>query len=99
MLRELKSGITLSYSTPDTPTENPGQESFFDRFKEENQDEIDEIRDFKELEKFVANRISYYNRQKIHTSAGYQTPLKFTKQFINNLSLIESKKWYSIFRD
>lgn len=94
----LKSGIMLSYSTPGTPTENPGQESFFGRFKEENRDEINEIMDFKELEKFVTKRINYYNRDRIHTSTGYQTPLKFTKQFINNLSLIESKKWFRLFR-
>lgn len=94
----LKSDLTLSYSTPATPTENPGQESFFGRFKEENQDEIDEIRDFKELEKFVAKRVNYYNRKRIHTSVGYQAPIKFTKQFINNFSLTENKKWFRFFR-
>ena len=94
----LKSNMRLSYSTPGTPTENPGQESFFGRFKDENQDEIDEIRDFKELERFIQKRINYYNRKRIHTSTGYKTPLKFTKQFIN-LSLTESKKWFSISRD
>lgn len=94
----LKSNMRLSYSTPGAPTENPGQESFFGRFKDENQDEINEIRNFNELEKFVANRIKYYNRKRIHTSADYQIPLKFTKQFINNLSLTESKKWFRFFR-
>lgn len=94
----LKSGMILSYSTPGTPTENPGQESFFGRFKEENQDEIEEIRDFKELEKFITKRIDYYNRKRIHTSIGYKTPMKFIKQFINNLSLTESKKWFRFFR-
>lgn len=94
----LKSGMALSYSTPATPTENPGQESFFGRFKEENQDEIDEIGDFKELEKFVVRKINYYNQRRIHTSVGYQAPLKFTKQFIKNLSLTENKKWFRFFR-
>jgi putative transposase len=94
----LTSNMRLSYSTPGTPTENPGQESFFGRFKDENQDEIDEIRDFKELERFIQKRINYYNRKRIHTSTGYKTPLKFTKQFIN-LSLTKSKKWFSISRD
>lgn len=94
----LKDGMILSYSTPATPTENPGQESFFGRFKEENQEEIDEIRDFKELEKFVVRKINYYNQRRIHTSVGYQTPLKFTKQFIKNLSLTENKKWFRFFR-
>jgi transposase InsO family protein len=87
----LKSNMRLSYSTPGTPTENPGQESFFGRFKDENQDEIYEITDFKKLERFIRKRISYYNRKRIHTSTGYKTPLKFTNQFIN-LSLTETKK-------
>ena len=94
----LTSNMRLSYSTPGTPTENPGQESFFGRFKDENQDEIDEIADFKELERFIRKRINYYNRKRIHTSTGYKTPLKFTKSFINP-SLTESKKWFSISRD
>lgn len=94
----LSSNMRLSYSTPGTPTENPGQESFFGRFKDENQDEIDEITNFKELDKFISKRINYYNRKRIHTSTGYKTPLNFTKSFIN-LSLTETKKWFSISRD
>ena len=94
----LSSNMRLSYSTPGTPTENPGQESFFGRLKDENQDEIDEISNFKELEKFISKRINYYNKQRIHTSTGLKTPLKFTKSFIN-LSLTEAKKWFSISRD
>jgi glycine dehydrogenase len=34
---------TLSYSNPGTPTHNPGQESFFGRFKDEWKTEIAEI--------------------------------------------------------
>lgn len=94
----LKSSLRLSYSTPGTPTENPGQESFFGRFKEEHQDEMNEIRDFKELHKFIKNKIKYYNCRRLHTSLNNQAPLKFTQQFIKNLSLSKSKKWYSIFR-
>jgi putative transposase len=95
----LKSNMRLSYSTPGTPTENPGQESFFGRFKDENRDEIDEIRDFKELDRFIRKRINYYNLKRIHTSTRYKTPLKFTQTYINNLSLTEAKKWFSISRD
>lgn len=94
----LKSGLRLSYSTPGTPTENPGQESFFGRFKKEYQDEINEIRDFKELLKFIKNKIKYYNCRRLHTSLNNQAPLKFTRQFIKNLSLSESKKRFSFFR-
>jgi len=95
----LKSGLKLSYSTPGTPTENPGQESFFGRFKEECRDEMNEIRDFQKLYKFVKSRMRYYNCRRLHTSIKNQAPLKFTKQFIKNLSLSGNKKWYSIFRD
>jgi len=95
----LKSRMRLSYSTPGTPTDNPGQESFFGRLKEERQDEIDEITNFNELQRFLKAKIGYYNRRRLHTSLSNQAPLKFTKQFIKNLSLIENKKWYSIFRD
>ncbi len=94
----LGSGLKLSYSTPATPTENPGQESFFGRFKDENRDEINEIKNFKELDKFIKKRIDYYNRKRIHTSIKYQTPLKFTKQFINNLSLTCDRKRFSFSR-
>lgn len=94
----LKSGLRLSYSTQGTPTENPGQESFFGRLKEEYRDEMNEIRDFKELHKFIKTKIKYYNCRRLHTSLSNQAPLKFTQQFIKNLSLSEGKKWYSIFR-
>jgi len=94
----LKSNLVLSYSTPGTPTENPGQESFFGRLKEECQDEMSEIRNFKELYKFIKNKIKYYNCRRLHTSLNNQAPLKFTQQFIKNLSLSESKKRFSFFR-
>ncbi|KCZ71246.1 transposase [Candidatus Methanoperedens nitroreducens] len=83
----MKNGVILSYSTPGTPTENPGQESFFGRLKDECQDEIDEIKDFKNLERFIKRRIEYYNRKRIHTSINYEAPLKFTNNFIKNISL------------
>jgi len=69
----------LSYSTPGTPTENPGQESFFGRFKDEWRDEIRELESFEEVKKFVQNKIKYYNYQRLHTSIKNQTPYKFTK--------------------
>lgn len=39
----------LSYSDPGTPTHNPGQESFFGRFKDDWKEEIAEIETFEEL--------------------------------------------------
>lgn len=94
----LKSELILSYSTPGTPTENPGQESFFGRLKDENQEEFNEITNFKELKKFIRKRINYYNKKRIHTSLNCQRPEKFTKDFIKNISLSKDKKWFSFFR-
>lgn len=68
----------ISFSQVGTPTENPGQESFFGRFKQEWADEIYEIQDFKELKKFIKKKIHYYNYQRIHTSTGLTTPYQFT---------------------
>jgi putative transposase len=78
----MKNEVTLSYSTPGTPTENPGQESFFGRFKNEWQDEYSEIDNFKDLEKFIIKKLKYYNKKRIHTSIGLQAPQKFTASFI-----------------
>lgn len=75
---------TLSYSSPGTPTDNPGQESFFGRFKDEWRDEIAELRDVQEVERFVRQKIGYYNTQRLHTAIGYRTPLAFTKTFLTN---------------
>ena len=85
----LKNKIILSYSTPGTPTENPGQESFFGRFKQDYQDELNEIRDFNQLERFIKRKIKYYNQKRLHTSLNNQNPLKFTKNYLKNISLSE----------
>lgn len=73
----------LSYSTPGTPTENPGQESFFGRFKDEWRDEIRELKSFPEVKKFIESKIKYYNYQRLHTSIKNQTPYFFTKNSLN----------------
>lgn len=78
----MKNKVILSYSTPGTPTENPGQESFFGRFKGEWRDEYNEIDNFRDLEKFIIKKLKYYNDKRIHTSIGYQAPQKFTAKFI-----------------
>ena len=76
----------ISFSTPGTPTENPGQESFFGRFKKEWKDEILEIETFEKAKKFVIKKLEYYNEKRIHTSIGYTTPKKFTKKYLQNLT-------------
>jgi len=72
----------ISYSDPGTPTHNPGQESFFGRFKDDWKDEIAEIKTFEELEKFVKEKIKYYNYERRHTSTGLISPWNFTKSFL-----------------
>ena len=80
----LKTGFTLSYSTPATPTENPGQESFFGRLKDESKDEFLEMETFEQLKKLIGKKISYYNDKRLHTSLKLQTPRKYTLNFIKN---------------
>lgn len=79
----LSQGI-ISYSDPGTPTHNPGQESFFGRFKDEWKMEIAETETFEDLEKFVKAKINYYNYERRHTSIGLVTPWIFTKSFLQN---------------
>jgi len=74
----------ISFSTPGTPTENPGQESFFGRFKEECRNDILEIETYEEAKKFVIKRMKYYNNKRLHTSINYQSPFSFTKAFLKN---------------
>jgi len=82
----LKSNLVLSYSTPGTPTENPGQESFFGRLKDENRDEFLEMETFAKLKKLISKKISYYNNKRPHTSIKLQSPKKYTLNFIKNFS-------------
>jgi putative transposase len=74
--------MLLSYSKKGTPTENPGQESFFGRFKDEWADEIREIETIEELEKFVNEKMKYYNEQRLHTSINYMSPVSFTRNLL-----------------
>jgi putative transposase len=80
----LKTKTTLSYSTPGTPTENPGQESFFGRFKDENSDLFMEMETPEQLKKLIAKKISYYNNRRLHTSLKLESPKKYTLKFIKN---------------
>jgi len=85
--RYVKAGLEfgrLSYSDPGTPTHNPGQESFFGRFKDEWREEIAELETFEELQKFVKAKIKYYNYERRHTSIGLVTPWEHTKLFLKN---------------
>ena len=78
----LARGLTLSYSTPGTPTENPGQELFFGRLKDESRDEFLEMETYEELEKLIDRKLGYYNNKRLHRSLKCQTLKKFTNDFI-----------------
>jgi len=78
----LNNNCKLSYSTPRTPTENPGQESFFGRFKEECADELADCQTFEQAQKLIKRKLRYYNRSRIHTSTGYTKPFEYTKRFL-----------------
>lgn len=78
----LKNNTTLSYSTPGTPTENPGQESFFGRLKDECKSEFLEMKTFEQLKKLISKKISYYNNDRLHTSLKLAAPKKYTLNFI-----------------
>ena len=72
----------ISFSAKGTPTDNAGQESFFGRLKEEWSCEIIELETRKEVEKYLKEKIRYYNSERLHTSIGYKTPDEFTKSFL-----------------
>lgn len=76
--------FTLSYSSPGTPTENPGQESFFGRLKDEGKAEFREMETFADLKRLIDQKIDYYNNRRLHTSLKLQSPKKFTDNFIKN---------------
>ena len=49
------------------------------------EDEIKEIPNFEELEKFVQKKIKYYNEERYHNSIGRTTPLAYTKAYLSFL--------------
>lgn len=75
----------ISFSAPGTPTDNPGQESFFGRFKDDWADELRLIDDPKKAIRFIQSKIKYYNQERIHTTIGYQSPARFTSLFLKEL--------------
>lgn len=80
----LSSNIRLSYSDPGTPTDNPGQESFFGRFKDEHKHDMYEIDTIEELTKYIRGQTEDYNNERLHTSLNNTPPREFTKKFLSN---------------
>ena len=75
----IKDKVRVSYSTNGAKG-NVQMESFFGRLKKENRLLFFEQKDFKSLEKIVANRIRYYNQYRKHSSLDNKSPLKYLKE-------------------
>jgi putative transposase len=91
-VNEVLKTCSISYSCKGTPTDNPGQESFFGRFKEEWADEIAELKNPDEVKSFVKKKIHYYNKERLHTSIQLITPYEFTRNYILKLRNILVQK-------
>lgn len=75
----LKDEVRLSYALQGAK-DNPEMESFNGRFKTENQSLFLEAQTLAQLQELVADRITYYNIHRRHSSLGYISPLAFIKQ-------------------
>ncbi len=74
--RLLADGVRISYALRGA-RENPEMESFFGRFKVENNSLLLDAVTLEELTAVVAGRIQYYNRERRHSSLGGRPPLAF----------------------
>jgi transposase InsO family protein len=54
-----------------------GPESFWARFKHENQSLLLDARTLDELQAVVEQQMQYYNRERRHSGLGYQPPLAY----------------------
>lgn len=92
-LEEILRNFRISFSKKGTPTDNPGQESFFGRFKEELRYDILEQNSIHEVQRLLKRKIKDYNEKRIHTSIGYKTPKNYTVSILKN-----KKKRFGFFR-
>lgn len=74
----------LSYSDPGTPTQNPGQESFHGRFKDDYKHEIFELETPEEVRRYIIEKLNDYNQDRLHTSIQNQPPFEYTQKFLKN---------------
>ena len=74
-----KDQVKLSYAL-NGAKDNPEMESFFGRFKTENDDLFLEAMTLSDLRTIMAERIVYYNQVRRHSSLDYVSPLDFLKQ-------------------
>jgi putative transposase len=72
----LDAGARVSYSENGAKG-NPWIESFWARFKHENQSLLLDARTLDELQTVVEQQVQYYNRERRHSGLGYQPPLAY----------------------
>lgn len=72
----LESGVRISFSE-NGARGNPWIESFWARFKQENHSLILEAGTLSELRRLVDRQMTYYNRERRHSSIGNQSPLDY----------------------
>lgn len=78
----LRDGVRVSYALHGA-RDNPEMESFFSRFKEENQSLFLEAQTVSELGQVVAARLRYYNARRRHSSIDYLPPLTYLERLLS----------------
>jgi putative transposase len=86
----LEDNLTLSYSRPATPTDNPEMESWNGRFKTENRQIFNEAQTEEELRHIVIKQIVYYNQKRRHSSLQNISPDNYIKKLTNVTAAIPS---------
>ena len=72
----LKDHVRVSYAL-NGARDNPEMEGFNSRFKTENRSLFSDAQTLDQLRAVVAERMAYYNRERRHSSIGYQAPVSF----------------------
>jgi putative transposase len=80
----LKGKLRISYSL-DGAKDNPFIESFFSRFKSENRSLFLDAESVDDLRLIVAERMTYYNTVRRHSSLDYQAPMHVVQELLNDL--------------
>jgi putative transposase len=79
-----KRKCTLSYSRTGKPGDNAVNEAFFSRLKDEWGNILNDAKDFDELNRLLKRAIEYYNNERYHSSLGNESPVSYTKRFLEN---------------
>jgi putative transposase len=75
----VEDGVVISFSE-NGAKDNPFVESFWSRFKGENQSLLWEAETLEELRTVVDRQMTYYNTERRHSRLAYQSPLEYLHQ-------------------